>query len=312
MINFTIQHEKYVGIRLDKFLVSNLSEFSRSKIQNNIRLGKVLVNGLKCKTGYLLDLGDRVEFEEIIEKEIENKLIPEAIDLNIEYEDSQIIILNKPVGLVVHPGAGINRGTLANALKYHFNKLSEINGNLRPGIVHRLDADTSGIIIIAKTNQAHNFLANQFQERQVKKEYTAITWGKWNPTTGIINKPIGRQKKDPTSFCVCENGKDSFTEFKYEKDLNHFSLVSFFPKTGRTHQIRVHLKHIGHPIAGDLSYNNITNWKDAIPRELKVIKNLQRQALHSYSLEFKFLNKEFTFESKLPNDLELTLKGLEE
>ena len=308
MINFTIQHEKYVGIRLDKFLVSNLSEFSRSKIQNNIRLGKVLVNGLKCKTGYLLDLGDKVEFEEIIEKEIENKLIPEAIDLNIEYEDSQIIILNKPVGLVVHPGAGINRGTLANALKYHFNKLSKINGTLRPGIVHRLDADTSGIIIIAKTNQAHQFLANQFQERQVKKEYTAITWGKWNPTTGIINKPIGRQKKDPTSFCVCENGKDSFTEFKYEKDLNHFSLVSFFPKTGRTHQIRVHSKYLGYPIFGDKKYGGGKSKAYGFMSEYKkiyskLLDEFKGHALHAKKISFIHpeTKKQFTFEIELPN-----------
>jgi 23S rRNA pseudouridine1911/1915/1917 synthase len=211
LINIRVQHDKDVGKRLDKFLVSNIIDYSRSKIQRHIRGGNVLVNGSKLKTGYLLEINDIINFKEIVEKKSETDLIPEAIDLNQEYEDSDIIILNKPAGLVVHPGAGVQRGTLANALKYHFNKLSEVNGIFRPGIVHRLDADTSGILIIAKTNQAHRFLADQFQKRQIKKEYTAITWGKWNPEAGIIDKPIARMRKDPTSFCVAEKGKDSLT-----------------------------------------------------------------------------------------------------
>ena len=307
MINFKIQHEKYVGIRLDKFLVSNISGFSRSKIQNNIRLGKVLVNGLKCKTGYLLDIDDKIEFEEIIENRKENKLIPREIDLNIEFEDSQIIILNKPAGLVVHPGAGIDRGTLANGLKYHFNKLSEINGIFRPGIVHRLDADTSGVMIIAKTNQAHQFLANQFQKRQVKKEYTAITWGKWDSLAGVIDKPISRKKKDPTSFYVCEKGKDSLTKFKYRKDLNHFSLVSFFPKTGRTHQIRVHSKYLGYPIFGDEKYGGGKARAHGFISEFKkiysnLLDEFKGHALHASKISFihPATKKQFDFEIELP------------
>jgi 23S rRNA pseudouridine1911/1915/1917 synthase len=307
LINFEIQHEKYVGLRLDKFLVSNISGFSRSKIQNNIRLGKVLVNGNKCKTGYLLDIDDKIDFEEIIEKQTENKLIPQKINLNIEFEDSQIIILNKPAGLVVHPGAGIDRGTLANGLKYHFNKLSQTNGVLRPGIVHRLDADTSGVMIIAKTNEAHQFLANQFQKRQVEKEYTAITWGKWNPKFGVIDKPIARKKKDPTSFYVCEKGKASSTKFKHKRDLNHFSLVSFFPKTGRTHQIRVHSKYLGYPIFGDKKYGGDKARAYGFISELKkiyckLLDDFKGHALHANKISFIHpgTKKQVNFEIKLP------------
>ena len=161
-------------------------------------------------------------------------LYPESMDLDILYEDEQIAVSNKPSGLVVHPGVGNATGTLAHGLLHHFKALSDLNGAVRPGIVHRLDKDTSGIILIAKTNQAHAHLANQFQNREVKKEYSGLTWGIWPETEGEINKAIGRRKKDPTTYSVSRDGKPSLTRFEVEKQLRHLALVSFFPKKQST------------------------------------------------------------------------------
>jgi len=307
LINYKIQHEE-VGKRLDKFLVSKILNLSRSKIQKLIRQGYVLVNGLKYKTGYLLEIDDVINVSEIINEKFEDNLIPEPIDLDIEYEDSEIVILNKPSGLVVHPGAGISKGTLANALIYHFNNLSKINGNLRPGIVHRLDSDTSGLIIIAKTNQAHRFLSDQFQKRKIKKEYTAITWGNWSPKSGFIDKPIVRKKNDPTSFCVGKNGRASYTKFKFKQNLNHFSMVSFFPKTGRTHQIRVHSKFLGFPIFGDKKYGGgKTKTRGFLPEFKKIyskfLDEFNGHALHANKISFihPSTKKNLDIEIGLPN-----------
>ena len=297
-----------VGLRLDKFLVTNIPELSRSKIQKHIKNGNVIVNGSFKKTGYKLEINDEINIlNSPMTSKNEDYLIPENIKLDIIYEDLDIIIINKPSNLVVHPGAGNIRGTLANGLKYHFKSLSKLNGIQRPGIVHRLDSGTSGVMIIAKTDSSHNSLAKQFQLKEVKKEYTAITWGNFFPKKGVINSPIGRKKRDPTSFNIDMDGKKSETAYKLLENFSHFSLVSFFPKTGRTHQIRVHASSMGFPIFGDEKYGGgRTRIKGFLPEYGKIYLELldyfEGHALHAKKITFLHprTNKEVTFRTEMP------------
>lgn len=309
MIFFQIHRSKDAGLRLDRFLASNISDHSRSRIQTWIRSGCVLVNGTQRKTGYALELNDEIKVDPPEEEPSLHVLHPEPMDLDILYEDEQIVVINKPAGLVIHPGVGNSTGTLVHGLLYHFQALSDLNGAVRPGIVHRLDRDTSGIILIAKTNQAHAHLADQFQNREVKKEYSGLTWGIWPETEGEINKPIGRRKKDPTTYCVSGEGKPSFTRFEVEKQLRHLALVSFFPKTGRTHQIRVHAAHMGFPIFGDEIYGGgLAKTRGFLPEFTHLYKQemnrFNRHALHARRLEFLHPEKKepVIFETPLPKE----------
>ena len=288
--NDNIQNAEDVGLRLDKFLVSQMPDHSRSRIQNWIRSGNILVNGLNRKTGYSLEPNDEIKVNPPKVVDQNSDLMPEQMDLNILFEDEEIVIINKPAGLVVHPGTGNRTGTLVNGLIDHFNSLSDLNGQTRPGIVHRLDADTSGLMVIAKTNRAHANLADQFQNRKIKKKYTALTWGLWTENSGEIDQPIARKKQDPTSYIVSIHGKSSLTKFEVEKKYRHLSKVSFFPKTGRTHQIRVHSAYLGFPIFGDEKYKFRNNHK-------AINKNLM---LHSYQIRFMIKDKKYTYTALLP------------
>ena len=309
MISFHIQNAEDVGLRLDKFLVSQMPDHSRSRIQNWIRSGNILVNGLNRKTGYSLEPNDEIKVNPPKVVDQNSDLMPEQMDLNILFEDEEIVIINKPAGLVVHPGTGNRTGTLVNGLIDHFNSLSDLNGQTRPGIVHRLDADTSGIMVIAKTNMAHANLADQFQDRKIKKKYTAITWGLWTENSGEIDQPIARKKQDPTSYIVSIHGKSSLTKFEVEKKYRHLSKVSFFPKTGRTHQIRVHSAYLGFPIFGDEKYGGgLSKTRGFLPEFThfykQKMKRLNRHALHATRLEFTHpaTKKSIFFESPLPSD----------
>ena len=307
-----------VGIRLDHFLTKSLTEYSRSQIQLLIRSGKILVNNKNCKTGYALELNDVISIFHPERKKEMSTINPEPMDLEILYEDEDIAVLNKPSGMVVHPGKGNTSKTLANGIVHHFNHLSNVNGFTRPGIVHRLDKDTSGLILIAKSNSAHNILSEQFKNRQVKKEYYAITWGLWKEEEGQIDKPLQRDRKDPTRFCISLNGKKSITKFQIHKEFQHSSLIKFFPKTGRTHQIRVHSASLGHPIFGDEKYGGGLSKTKGFINEYstaykKLMCNFDRYGLHAKKLEFFHPRSKslINFESKLPIEFIKLVKELE-
>jgi len=317
--NFKINFQPDIGVRLDHYLTNKLPKYSRSRIQNLIRSNKILVNSKQCKTGYRLELNDIITINYPPEREEGySKITPEPMNLNILFEDEDLAIIDKPSGLVVHPGKGNRSKTLVNGLLHHFGKLSNLNGLIRPGIVHRLDKDTSGLIIIAKNNNAHQNLSKQFKDRDIKKEYYALTWGLWKEKEGEIKRGLQRDKKDPTRHCVNRNGKKSITFFKVKKEFQHCSLISFFPKTGRTHQIRVHSASLGNPIFGDDKYGGgISKTKGYMEEYSKKYRRLlskfNRYALHAKKLEFFHprTNSVVKFESSIPDEFIELIKKLE-
>ena len=298
MIVDTFQINNPKESRLDIYLAKQLYPISRSRIKIYIEKSLVLVNKNKTKPGYMLQKGDIVEINIKDNIQTDKNLTAEKIEIKILYEDDNIIAVNKPSGLVVHPGANNNSGTLANGLIYHFDNLSDINGELRPGIVHRLDADTSGVILIAKNNDAHLWLSNQFKDRTVKKKYISITWGKWVKKNGEIEGWISRKKSDPTTFSInnnSEKGKYSKTSYRVEKQYINFAKVLFYPLTGRTHQIRVHSSFNGNPIFGDDKYGGgIKKSREYKPELNKYFSDqllkFSRYALHALSIDFELFN----------------------
>lgn len=283
--------------RIDKVLAHQFNQFSRSHLQKWIEDGNIRVNGQPVKPKYKLAVGDQV----VIEPEAPQKvdLTPEKIPLDIVYEDDDVIVVNKPQGMVVHPAPGHPNHTLVNALLYH-SPLSTINGEFCPGIVHRIDKDTSGLLMIAKNDLAHRSLAAQLKAKTNQREYVALVHGVIKQDAGTINAPIGRSKKDRKKQAVVSDGRHAVTHFKVLHRFRHYTLVSCRLETGRTHQIRVHMKSIGHPLAGDPLYG---------PRKTLPGRG---QYLHARLLGFKHprTGKELVFTAPLPEYFQQMLDKL--
>lgn len=293
-------NEDLVGIRLDKAISMKDKDLSRVAVQRLIDEENILVNGKKTKSSYKLNLDDIVT---IIKKEAkETEIKPQDIPLDIVYEDNDILVVNKQKGLVVHPGNGNPDGTLVNAIMNHCKEsLSGIGGEIRPGIVHRLDKDTSGILIIAKNDKAHINISEQIKNHEVKKTYIALVRGIVRENMATIDMPIARSNKDRTKMAVSKNGKNAITHIKVLERFKGFTLLEVNIETGRTHQIRVHLSEIGYPIVGDYVYSNGKN-----------PFNVVGQMLHSMRIEFKHpvTNKQMKLEAELPEYFKEVLTSL--
>ena len=298
------------GVRLDAFLASQIPRWSRARLQRLIENEDVLVNGKLSKPSYKLREHDDVEVE-LIAPAI-TSFTPEAIPIEIVYEDETLVVVNKPAGLVVHPAAGIHSGTLANALAYHFQQLPNAS-SVRPGIVHRLDRDTSGLLVVAKTEAALEDLADQFRARSVYKSYVALVHGRVNPDSVRVDQPLARDPSNRTRMAVVRGGRSALSVFRVQRRFNRFTLLDVEIKTGRTHQIRVHLAWLKHPVVGDETYgggrdNTIQNAK------LRAhIRNLGRHFLHAGKLAFTHpgTHTRVDFYSPLPAELSNLLSEIE-
>jgi len=305
------------GRRLDLYLSARFPDYSRTFIKELIRQGSITVNGRPVKPSYVPSKGDHVlavvpvrQFEQVP---------PEDIPLDVVYEDRWIVVLNKPPDLVVHPAKGHQTGTLVNALVHRFQGLSERYGPLRPGIVHRLDRDTSGVVLVVKDDRVHEQIARQFELRRVKKEYIAICEGRFELDADVVDAPLGPDPRDRARMIVRpSDGKPARTLYRVAERLGPFTVVRCFPETGRTHQIRVHMRHIGHPIVADGLYgrrdalylSDLTGGEQ-MPDEEPL---LERQALHArrLSLHHPGLDRDMTFEAPLPADMERLVQALRE
>lgn len=266
--------KEQAGYRIDKMLSEQLEEFTRSFIQKLFASEHIMVNHRKVKPSYKVAEGDVVQISIPEAEEVE--IVPESIPLDILYEDKDVILINKPKGMVVHPAAGHYSGTLVNALLYHCTDLSGINGVLRPGIVHRIDMDTTGVIIACKNDFAHNGIAEQLKEHSITRRYEAIVYGNLREEGGCINVPIGRHPNDRKKMAInYKNGKEAVTHYRVLERFGTYTWIECRLETGRTHQIRVHMASIGHPLLGDTVYG-----------PSKSSFSLQGQCLHAYVLGF--------------------------
>ncbi len=287
--------------RLDAYLAKELDEISRSYVQKLIKENLVYVNDKHTKASYLVKEGDYIKVNLPQPKKLE--VISEDIPIDIVYEDKDIVIINKPQNMVVHPAPGNYTGTLVNGLLFHIDSLSSINGIIRPGIVHRLDKDTSGLLIIAKNDKAHRILSESLKERNIKRVYIALVHGILSNDEGTINAPIGRHGTDRKKMTVTQkNSKEAITHFKVLERYNNYSLVEVNLETGRTHQIRVHMAYINHPVVGDPVYSKGKN-------EF----GLDKQMLHAYKLGFfhPSTGENMEFEIDLPDYFKNILNTLE-
>ena len=287
------------GIRLDSYLIDQISK-SRSKIQTMIKNGDILVNGCVSKASYNVKSGDVIDITFKEEESLDAK--PEKMDLEIVYEDEDVIVVNKKNGVVVHPAVGNTSGTLVNGLLYHSNELSSVNGSFRPGIVHRIDAFTTGLLMVAKNDFSHECLAKQLEEKSTYRKYYALVWGVISNDTGTIDAPIGRDLNDRKKMAVVSGGKHAITHFKVLKRFKNATLIEVVLETGRTHQIRVHMNYIGHPIVNDPVYGR-----------RKIIDD-SGQCLHAKELGFVHprTHEKMMFDSVLPECFLNILKVFEE
>ncbi len=301
--------------RLDKYLTHHIQNATRSKVQQGIEAGFILVNGKKAKPSYQVLPGDEIHIT--IPKPPPPEAQPENIPIKIIFEDDYLLVVNKPAGMVVHPAYGNYTGTLVNALLYHSQKLSTLNTANRPGIVHRLDKDTSGLLVVAKDDVTHAGLSKQFAKKTVEREYWAVVWGMFKNLSGIIEASLGRSKRDRRKVAVVAEGKHAVTEYKVLEEFDFLSLISLHLQTGRTHQIRVHLSHIHHPVFGDPTYEGRSiQWVGASGIQRSRVQNLleliPRQALHAKTLGFihPMTREALRFDSELPDDMRMLLNEL--
>ncbi|TGD58268.1 RluA family pseudouridine synthase [Flavobacterium humi] len=311
------EHYRFVAakgqsiLRVDKFLMQLVENATRNKIQQAAEKGNIFANGVPVKSNYKVKPFDEIKVM-LSHPPFENRVDPENIPLDIVYEDDALLLINKPAGLVVHPGHGNYTGTLVNALAYHFESLP-MNSSERPGLVHRIDKDTTGLLVIAKTEQAMTHLAKQFEEKTSEREYVAIVWGNIQQDEGTIEGNLARHLKDRMQMAVFadpEIGKPAVTHYKVLERFGYITVVSCILETGRTHQIRAHMKHIGHPLFNDERYGGhlilkgttFTKYKQFIENCFKI---LPRQALHAKTLGFEHpVTKEFMrFDTELPQDM---------
>jgi len=317
------------GSRLDSFLATQIDGWSRARLQRLIENGDVLVNGKEAKPSYKLRNGDEIDID-LTETPAE-RFEPEDIPLDIVFEDEYLAVINKPAGMVVHPGAGINSGTLANAIAWHFKseprasaggqKVDKVSTNWPPthsggsdrvGIVHRLDKDTSGLIVVAKDEQTHEALAEQFRNRTVEKSYVALVHGSPRENKGIIDRPIARDRWHRTKMTVAANGRHALSLWKVRQRFDKFALLDVDIKTGRTHQIRIHLASINHPVVGDATYNEGRDNTIANPEIKRSVEKLNRFFLHAERLAFTHpkTGERISLRCELPPELTSLLEQL--
>ncbi|MFC4816919.1 MULTISPECIES: RluA family pseudouridine synthase [unclassified Flavobacterium] len=311
------EHHKFISpkgqsiLRVDKFLMQLIENATRNKIQQAAERGNIFANGVAVKSNYKVKPFDEIKVM-LSHPPFENHIIPENIPLNIVYEDDALLVINKPVGLVVHPGHGNYTGTLVNALAFHFDNLP-MNSSERPGLVHRIDKNTSGLLVIAKTETAMTHLAKQFEEKTTEREYVAIVWGNVKEDEGTIEGNLARHATDRMQMAVYKDpeiGKPAITHYKVLERFGYITVVSCILETGRTHQIRAHMKHIGHPLFNDERYGGhlilkgttFTKYKQFVENCFKI---LPRQALHAKTLGFEHpVTKEYMrFDTEIPKDM---------
>jgi 23S rRNA pseudouridine1911/1915/1917 synthase len=305
-------------VRLDKYIQSHFPEYSRSFLQKMIQQGFITVNQKPSKSSYYVSYKDEVQI--MIPDPGESDIQAEDIKIDIIYEDNDILIVDKPAGLVVHPGAGIKNGTLVNALLYHTKMLAGIGTRKRPGIIHRLDKNTSGLLIVAKNEIAYLALSRQLAERQIIREYLALVWHQFKDSNGRIETFLNRSKRDRTKFAVSNSGKKAITQYEVQRVFNFLTLLKLKLETGRTHQIRAHLNYIHHPVFGDPDYHGRHKQISQLNRQQdkqfaqELLKMISHQTLHAYHLQFEHpTRKEMVdFVVKMPKDFDDILKKLAE
>jgi len=305
--SFVVESEDFR--RIDHFLQAKLPDVSRTYLQKLIASGHITVNDCEVRGSYKPRMGD--EIEAVLPEPQQFHISPENIPIDIVHEDREIIVINKPAGMVTHPAPGHWTGTLVNALLHHVHDFRGISGLTRPGLVHRLDKDTSGLIVVAKSDKSLSFLVDQMKDRRIKREYTAFVWGHMPQSQGEIAAPIGRSLKDRKKMAVTEiNSREAITKYESVENYEVASKLKLKLLTGRTHQIRVHLAHTGHPVIGDTDYGGREKILNGLfdqhrPLAVKILKTIDRQALHAYRIGFIHPESQLaiSFKSELPNDI---------